>query len=50
MLSFEETCKEYGCYCPPEWQRVGIIANTPLWLRLWFVYKYKKDLEETGQK
>lgn len=50
MKPFEEVCKEYGCYCPKDWERAGQIANTPLWLRLWFVYKYKEETIEPALK
>jgi hypothetical protein len=38
-MTFEELCLKEGCYCPPDYERAGIIANTPLWLRLWFAYE-----------
>lgn len=45
--TFEQECKKAGCHCPPEHERKSIIANTPHWLRLWFVHEYnQKRIED----
>lgn len=47
-MTFEEECKD--CYCPEDWRRAGIIADTPLWLRRWFVYEYKQKIKDSLQR
>jgi ribosomal protein S27AE len=38
--TFEELCSD--CVCPPRSQRAGLVANTPLWLRRWFVWESQR--------
>lgn len=38
-MTFESENKD--CYVPPESERNHIIANTPEWLRRWFVWNLK---------
>ena len=37
----KELCKKEGCYCPPEHVMRLKIANTSLWLRLYFRNKQR---------
>lgn len=39
----QEACEKEGCYCPPEYECFGVIANTPMWLRLAFSDEVKKN-------
>ena len=37
---FKELCKKEGTWCPEEHLIHKEVANTDVWLRLWFKYNY----------
>ena len=44
----KQACKEAGCYLPPEHVFCSTVAQTPMYIRAYFILKgkmYKEDLE-----